>query len=120
MILELTTGYRSELLRILSVTFSPLLLLVCFSSGAMAQGSGLVAAYSCNEGAGTTVTDASGNGNTGTIGNATWTTAGKYGNALVFNGTNAFVTISDRASLHLTTGMTLEAWVRPSTVSGIW
>ena len=50
---------------------------------------GLVAAYTFNEGAGSTVTDVSGNGNTGTISKATWTTAGKFGNALVFNGTSA-------------------------------
>ena len=79
-----------------------------------------MAAYSFNEGTGTTVADASGNGNNGTIANATWTTAGKYGNALVFNGTHALVTINDSASLHLTTGMTLEAWVNPSTVSSAW
>ena len=77
---------------------------------------GLVAAYSFNAGTGTTVTDSSGNGNNGTIANATWTTAGKYGDALVFNGTNALVNIPDAASLNLTTGMTLEAWVNPSTV----
>ena len=75
--------------------------------------SGLVAAYSFNEGAGTTAADSSGTGNTGTIVNAVWTTSGKYGNALVFNGKNALVTIQDAASLHLTTGMTLEAWVNP-------
>ena len=39
---------------------------------------------------------------------------GKYGNALTFNGTNATVTIPDANSLDLTTGMTLEAWVRPT------
>ena len=49
----------------------------------------LVAAYAFNEGTGTTVNDSSGNGNNGTITNATWTTSGKYGDALVFNGTNA-------------------------------
>ena len=81
---------------------------------------GLVAAYGFNEGTGTTVTDSSGNGNNGTIANATWTTAGKYGDALVFNGTSALVTIPDSALLHLTTGMTLEAWVDPSTVSSAW
>ncbi len=79
-----------------------------------------MAAYSFEEGAGSTVTDASGHGNTGTIQNATWTTAGKYGKALVFNGSNALVTIPDSASLRLTTGMTLEAWVNPSTVSSAW
>ena len=41
-----------------------------------------------NEGAGTTVADTSGNGNTGTITGATWTTPGGYGEALSFNGTN--------------------------------
>ena len=81
---------------------------------------GLVAAYSFSEGTGTTVADASGNGNTGTIANATWTTSGKYGNGLVFNGTSARVTIPDSTSLHLTTGMTLEAWVNPSTVTSAW
>ena len=81
---------------------------------------GLVAAYGFNEGTGTTVTDSSGNGNNGTITNATWTTAGKYGDALSFNGTNAMVTIPNAASLDLTTGMTLEAWVNPSVVSNAW
>ena len=80
----------------------------------------MVAAYSFNEGAGTTVSDASGYGNTGTIANATWTTAGAYGRALMFNGTNARITIPDAASLHLTSGMTLEAWVNPSAVSSAW
>jgi len=60
-----------------------------------------------------TAADASGSGNTGTIVNAVWTTAGKHGNALLFNGKDSLVTIRDAASLHLTTGMTLEAWVNP-------
>ena len=64
------------------------------------------------------VTDASGNGNNGTISGATWTTSGKYGNALMFNGTNALVTVNDSNSLDLTTGMTLEAWVYPTAVGG--
>ena len=82
--------------------------------------SGLVAAYAFDEGSGTTVTDASGNGNNGTIANATWATSGKDGKALQFNGTNALISVPDSASLHLTTGMTLEAWVNPSTVNGAW
>ncbi len=81
---------------------------------------GLVAAYAFDEGSGTTVTDASGNGNNGTITNATWSTSGKYGDALKFNGTNALVTIPNSASLQLSGGMTLEAWVDPSTVSAAW
>jgi len=80
---------------------------------------GLVAAYGFNEAAGTVqVTDASGRGNTGTISGATRTTAGKFGGALSFNGTSAWVTVNDAPSLDLTTGMTIEAWVKPSTVTG--
>ena len=82
--------------------------------------SGLVAAYSFDEGTGTTVADASGNGNTGTVSNTSWTASGKYGSALVFNGTSALVTIPDAASLRLTSGMTLELWVNPSTVTSAW
>ena len=80
----------------------------------------LVAAFSFNEGTGTTVTDSSGNHNNGTIVNGTWTTSGKYGNALVFNGSNAIVTVPDAASLDLTNAMTLEAWVDPSVVNSAW
>ncbi len=76
--------------------------------------SGLVAAYGFDEGTGTVVTDSSGNGNTGTIAGATWTTAGKYGvGALSFNGTTARVTVPDAPSLDLTDALTLEAWVLP-------
>jgi hypothetical protein len=87
---------------------------------APAPGGGLVAAYSFDEGGGTTVADASGNGNAGTIGSATWTTAGKNGGALAFNGTSARVRVNDAPSLDLSTAMTLAAWVRPSNVSGSW
>jgi hypothetical protein len=74
---------------------------------------GLVAAYAFDDGSGTTATDGSGSGNHGVIANATWTVAGRYGNALAFNGTSSWVTVNDSASLHLTTGMTLEAWIFP-------
>src|SRR5712691_10851782 len=88
---------------------------------AWTQPPGLVAAYAFNEGAGPTGTDASGNNNTGTISGATWTTAGKFGQALVFNGASAKVTIPDAPSLRLTTDMTLEAWVFPTaTPTGWW
>jgi hypothetical protein len=78
----------------------------------------LVAAYGFSEGAGTTVADLSGGGRTGTISGATWTTAGRFGNALSFNGSNAWVTVADANALDLTTAMTLEAWVNPSALNG--
>src|SRR3989441_755782 len=89
-------------------------------SPASAQTPGLVAAYAFNEGSGTTVADISGNNNNGTITAATWTTAGKFGNALAFNGTSALVTVPNAASLQLTTGMTLEAWVFPTATPTGW
>ena len=79
----------------------------------------LAGAWAFNEGLGTTAADASGNGNTGAIGTASWITTGKFGNGLSFNGTTARVTVPDSNSLDLTTGMTLEAWVYP-TAGGNW
>ena len=69
---------------------------------------------------GTTAADQSGNGNTARSAAATWTTAGKYGNALTFDGVNDLVTVADANSLDLTTGMTLEAWVRPTALGNDW
>ena len=79
-----------------------------------------MAAYGFDEGSGTTVTDASGNGNNGTVANGPGRRPAKYGKAIQFNGTNALVSIPDATSLHLTAGMTLEAWVNPSTVNSNW
>ncbi|MEZ7129487.1 LamG-like jellyroll fold domain-containing protein [Nonomuraea sp. AD125B] len=79
---------------------------------------GLVAAYGMNEGTGSTVADTSGGGHTGTLTSTTWTTSGRYGSALSFNGTSSWITIPDAPSLRLTTGMTVEAWIRPTTVTG--
>jgi hypothetical protein len=81
--------------------------------------SGLVAAYGFDAGSGTAVADSSGQGNAGTVaGGALWSTAGKVGSALSFDGVNDMVTVPDANSLDLTTGMTLEAWVNPSLFGG--
>ncbi len=81
---------------------------------------GLMAAYSADRGWGTTLTDLSGRGNNGTISGATWSTAGKYGGALSFDGFDDLVTVADSNSLDLTTGMTLEAWVFPTALRWAW
>jgi hypothetical protein len=91
------------------------------STATPTPGAGLVAAYGFNEGSGTTVHDASVNGNNGTLqGGSSWTTSGRYGTAILFNGTNAYVNIPSSPSLQLTSAMTLEAWVMPSRLTGIW
>ncbi len=79
----------------------------------------LVAAYGFNENTGTIANDNSGNNNTGTLTNGpAWSAAGKYGAAILFDGTNDFVNINDANSLDLTNGMTIEAWVNPSDLTG--
>lgn len=80
----------------------------------------LVAAYGFGETSGTSVLDGSGRGHTGTLGTATRTTSGKFGSALAFNGSSARVTIPDASDLRLTSAMTVEAWVNPSSGSASW
>ena len=75
--------------------------------------SGLVAAYDFNESSGTSALDTSGNSNTGTITGAT-RTSGKFGSALNFDGKKDWVRINGSASLNVSSGVTLEAWVNPA------
>ena len=79
---------------------------------------GLVAAYGFEPASGNAVPDSSGRGNAGTLSGATRSTAGRFGSALSFDGVNDWVTVPDSASLDLTTGMTVEAWVRPTSLTG--
>jgi hypothetical protein len=88
------------------------------ASGAPA---GLVASYSFDEGSGTRAADLSGHGNDGLLEGPQWTKAGRFGGALSFDpAKKGFVTVADSNSLDLTSAMTLEAWVRPSTLEPIW
>jgi hypothetical protein len=80
----------------------------------------LVGAWGFDEATGTAVNDASGRGQTGTIDGATRTAAGHSGGALSFDGVNDWVTVPDSNALDLTTGMTMEAWVRPTAVGTAW
>jgi glucose/arabinose dehydrogenase/PKD repeat protein len=92
--------------------------------GSTAAGSlppGLVAAYAFNEGSGSATGDVSGKGHAASIAGASWTSQGRYGNALVFDGVNDMVTVQDSNLLDLTTGMTLSAWVFPTALgNGTW
>jgi PKD repeat protein len=73
-----------------------------------------VAAYNFEEASGSKVIDASGQGNHGTRSGNPRITQGRFGKALSFDGLNDWVTVNDAASLDLTTGMTVEAWVYPT------
>ena len=81
---------------------------------------GLVAAFGFEEGTGSTTADASGNGNTGTISGATWTTQGRFGQALSFNGSSSRVSVAAAASLNLGAAMTLEGWIYPTAAQSGW
>jgi hypothetical protein len=89
------------------------------SSSPTPSPTGLMAAYGFKEGSGNTVADASGNNNTGTISGATWTSAGKYGSALSFNGSSSYVQAPHSPSLNISGNtLTLSAWVTTTTTSG--
>ena len=73
---------------------------------------GLVGAWAFSEGSGTTAAEASGNGNVGTITGAQWTTQGRFGDALSFDG-NGTVRVANAPSLNFSSAMTLSAWGPP-------
>src|SRR5262249_39974324 len=58
------------------------------SSTAPTSSVGLVAAFGFEEASGTQAVDASGSGNNGVLSGATRTASGRFGSALVFNGTS--------------------------------
>jgi PKD repeat protein len=80
---------------------------------------GLVAAYGFEEASGSDVIDASGSANHGRISGARRVRTAFFGRALKFDG-NDWITIDDSASLDLTKGMTLEAWVYPTARLNSW
>lgn len=81
---------------------------------------GLVAAYNFEEGYGATVVDASGKGNHGVTRGTIRVSKGKFGQAASFDGIDDWITVNDSATLDLTTGMTLEAWVYPTATMSGW
>jgi hypothetical protein len=90
------------------------------SGGSAAVKANLVAAYGFEEPTGSQAIDASGFGNHGTISGTPRVATTHFGKSLQFNGWNNWVTVSGSASLDLTTGMTLEAWVYPTNTLSSW
>ncbi len=68
------------------------------------------------EGSGTIAADNSGNTNTGTISGATWTTSGKIGFALNFDGVDDVVNTGSGATLDDLPATTISAWIKPDTL----
>lgn len=74
---------------------------------------GLVASWDLNEGQGTILHDASGNGNDGTIHGARWV-RNKTGSCLEFDGLTSYVDCGGGPALDLRKDMSLQLWVYPS------
>ena len=81
---------------------------------------GLVAAYAFDTGSGSVAVDDSGEGNRGAISGATWTSHGRFGDALRFDGSGEIVRVPASASLDLSAAMTLSAWIWPSETQSGW
>jgi hypothetical protein len=80
------------------------------------SGAGLVLSLNFDEATGSAL-DTTANAAIGTIRGAV-RVPGVRGNALSFDGVDDWVTVPDSAALDLTTGMTLQAWVRPNVIDG--
>lgn len=70
-----------------------------------------VAHWKLDETSGTTASDSSGNGNTGTLVNGPVWASGKIGGGLNFDGADDYVNLGNPASLQLTGAMTITAWI---------
>jgi Concanavalin A-like lectin/glucanases superfamily len=81
---------------------------------------GLVGAYAFDAGSGTVAADTSGHGNSGTIRGARWTTRGRFGRAMRFDGAGEVVRVPASASLNVRAAMTLSAWIRPTESQSGW
>ncbi len=80
---------------------------------------GLVAHYTFDEGAGTTVSDSSGHGNHGTVvGNPTWVT-GVLNGAMEFRG-NDYVDCGHESSLQIQDAITVACWVKIESFTVDW
>ena len=99
-----------SLLALILVALCAIVLVTAASTPA--DTTGLVLAYGFEHQSGSAI-DSSGNGNAGTLSGPVTTAAGRFGQALSFDGVNDLVNVADSSSLDLTTAMTLEAWVRP-------
>ncbi|MBI5360467.1 MAG: DUF2341 domain-containing protein [Planctomycetes bacterium] len=88
---------------------------------AMRYGSGLVGSWHFSESltdASNVATDMSGFGNSGALNNSPTRVAGRFGNAISFNGTTQYVAVPDHSSLDMTADLTVEAWIKPNALPG--
>ncbi len=72
-----------------------------------------VALWHFDEGSGTTISDMSGNGNHGILSNSTaWFSDGKFGNCILFDGTNTYIAIPHQSNQVPSGSFTIEVWIK--------
>ena len=105
--------------RVYNRVLGPAEVLKLYQSGAVLNrppnNLGLVGYWSFDEGTSTIATDFSGTGNHATTTNGPAWVNGKRGKALLFDGSNTYVSAPSSASLHPTSAVTVSAWVRANT-----
>lgn len=109
-------AYMKKTFFLFNLTFFYFLLFLTSFSHAIST-EGLIAYWSFDEGSGTSLSDSSGSGNTGTLNNmdaADWV-SGRLGKALDFDGTNDYVSYAAPAGFDYP--FTLAAWAKPDTLS---
>jgi hypothetical protein len=97
----------------LFVIFALFLVAIFLKILAVKAQTGLLASYSFNEGTGIILSDSSGNSNTGTLTNGPAWTAGKYSNALSFDGANDYVALGTSFDI-AAKPFTISAWINPT------
>lgn len=80
---------------------------------------GLVLYYSFDTDQGRNVTDLSGKGNHGKVRSGTYTSNGKIGKAMFFNGDGDYIDIGDDPNIQ-TEIFTFTAWIKTIDMSGVW
>lgn len=78
---------------------------------------GLAGYWKLDEGTGTSATDSSTNGNTGTLTNGpTWTT-GQIGGAVTFDNVNDYIDLGDVSTMEGQSALTISTWINPTTLA---
>ena len=74
--------------------------------------------WKIDEGSGTTTADATGNGNTGTLVNATWAT-GTYGKSIALSGSSSYVSVKESPSIEMSKQLTVAFWMYGTSNSNV-
>jgi uncharacterized protein (DUF362 family) len=104
----------SELLYVVENVASPADITYVWNAPMPTVDGNTAALWHFSEGAGAATRDETVNNNDGTIVGAIWTTDGRFGYGLDFDGVNDYVQVPASASLDIAGPITIAAWIKPS------